>query len=263
MQNCDGGWAAFDLNNNKLFLNKISFSDMNSLCDPSTTDITGRILEAFELMIHTVREEHIAPGLLDCIVVACQHGISYLAKSQESTGAWYGRWGSNYIYGTSNILCGLAYFSKEDTLVQKLISSALQWLVQVQNTDGGWGEGLDSYQDPVRAGCGPLTPSQTAWAIMGLLTGLSPTDEVVRAGIAHLVYSQTDIAGEGASWSETLYTGTGFLEHFYIGYTLYRHYFPMMALGRYVEAMRLCQRGQSLLDVNKKPETEFDSARKQ
>lgn len=243
MQNSDGGWAAFDLINNKLFLNKIPFSDMNSLCDPSTPDITGRVLEAFGLIIHTAREEHVAPDLIDRVATASRGGIAYLAKTQELTGAWYGRWGVNYIYGTSNVLCGLAYFSKKDRLVQKLISPALHWLVQIQNPDGGWGEGLDSYQDEARAGCGPSTPSQTAWAIMALLAHISPTDQIVRSGIAHLVHSQTDIDGEGSSWPEKLYTATGFPGHFYIGYTLYRHYFPMMALGRYVEAMRLCTKG--------------------
>ena len=237
MQNSDDGWAAFDLNNNKLFLNKIPFSDMNSLCDPSTADVTGRILEAFGLMIFTAREEHIDANLLDRIVAASHRGVAYLAKTQESTGAWYGRWGSNYVYGTSNVLCGLAYFAEADCLVQNLVSSATDWLLQVQNTDGGWGEGLDSYKDTARAGCGPSTPSQTAWAIMGLLTHICPTDKAVRTGIAHLVCSQTDKTGEGASWPETLYTGTGFPGYFYIGYTLYRHYFPMMALGRYVKAM--------------------------
>jgi len=245
MQNNDGGWAAFDLNNNKLFLNKIPFSDMNSLCDPTTADVTGRILEAFGLMIHTAREEYIAPDLLRHVVTASHRGIAYLAKTQEATGAWYGRWGANYIYGTSNVLCGLAYFSNEDRLVQNLISSALHWLVKIQNTDGGWGEGLESYQDSARAGCGPSTPSQTAWAIMALLTHVSPTDAAIKMGIAHLVASQTDIAGEGASWRETLYTGTGFPGYFYIGYTLYRHYFPMMALGRYLEAMRSCREKKS------------------
>lgn len=246
MQSSDGGWAAFDLDNNKLFLNKIPFSDMDSLCDPSTADVTGRVLEAFGLMIHTAREEHIASHLLDRVMAASKAGIAYLAKTQKPSGAWFGRWGANYIYGTSNVLCGLSYFSDEDCLVQKLVSSAIHWLVQVQNADGGWGEGLDSYQDPARAGCGLSTPSQTAWALMGLLTHVSPTDEVIRTGIAHLAYSQTDIAGEGASWPESLYTGTGFPRYFYIGYTLYRHYFPMMALGRFVEAVRSSGKKQSI-----------------
>lgn len=238
MQNSDGGWAAFDRDNNKLFLNKIPFSDMDSLCDPSTADITGRILEAFGLMIHTSRQEHIDPVLLDGITAASERAIAYLASTQESTGAWYGRWGSNYIYGTSNVLCGLAYFSKYNCLVQDLVSSAVHWLEMVQNFDGGWGEDLESYKDPLRAGCGASTASQTAWAVMGLLTHHLPTARVVKTGVNHLARSQTNTLGEGASWPETKYTGTGFPGHFYFGYTLYRHYFPMMALGRYLKAMR-------------------------
>ena len=242
MQNSDGGWAAFDLNNNKLFLNKLPFSDMDSLCDPSTTDVTGRILEAFGLILHTARQEHVALDLLDNIAAASARAITYLANNQESTGAWYGRWGSNYIYGTSNVLCGLAYFSEYNCRVQDLISSAIPWLKQIQNADGGWGEDLGSYQNPLRAGFGASTPTQTAWAVVALLTHLSPTDLVIRRGVAYLVCSQTDIAGEGASWPETKYTGTGFPGYFYLGYTLYPHYFPMMALGRYLKAVKLSEK---------------------
>ena len=247
MQNSDGGWAAFDLDNNKLFLNEIPFSDMNSLCDPSSADVTGRILEAFGLMMQIARQEHIAPDLLDRVVAASERAIAYLANTQESTGAWYGRWGVNYVYGTSNVLCGLAYFSQDDQLVQDMVTPAILWLKMVQNPDGGWGEIPESYKDPMRCGCGPSTASQTAWAIMGLLTHLLPTDEAVKRGVAYLVNSQTDTAGEGASWQERKYTGTGFPNHFYLGYTLYRHYFPMMALGRYVEAMRSFDEKQGIL----------------
>lgn len=247
MQNSDGGWAAFDLNNDKLFLNEIPFSDMDSLCDPSTADVTGRILEAFGLMIRTACQEHVAPDLLNRIVAASERGIAYLANTQESTGAWYGRWGLNYVYGTSNALCGLAYFSQDNCLVQDTVTSAILWLKMTQNPDGGWGEGPESYKDPMRCGCGPSTASQTAWAVMGLLTHLFPTDEVVKKGVAYLVESQADTDNESASWLETRYTGTGFPNHFYLGYTLYRHYFPMMALGRYVTAInRSARSGVSL-----------------
>lgn len=232
MQNSDGGWGAFDLNNDKLFLNKIPFSDMDSLCDPSTADVTGRILEAFGLMIHAACQEHIAPDLLNRITVASERAIAYLAKTQESTGAWYGRRGMNYVYGTSNALCGLAYFSQDDQLVQDMVASAILWLRMTQNPDGGWGEGPESYKDPKRCGCGPSTASQTAWAVMGLLTRRFPIDGATNRGVAYLVDSQTDTTGDGASWPETKYTGTGFPNHFYLGYTLYRHYFPMMALIR-------------------------------
>ena len=236
MQNSDGGWAAFDVNNDKLFLNRIPFSDMDSLCDPSSADVTGRILEAFGLLLKSARKVAIDIGFLSRISLACTRGIAYLVRNQEANGAWYGRWGSNYIYGTSNVLCGLTHFES-----QNLASPAVEWIMSVQNADGGWGEKLDTYRDPSQAGCGPSTASQTAWALMGLLSYLPPTNEAIERGVAFLIRSQTLSKGEGMSWPEKEYTGTGFPNFFYIGYTLYPHYFPMMALGRY---LRL--RGRSL-----------------
>ena len=246
MQNSDGGWAAFDVNNNRLFLNKIPFCDMNNLCDPSSADVTGRILEALGLIAHTSYHEHVDPSLLSRITSASDRAITYLAQNQESCGTWYGRWGVNYIYGTSNVLCGLAYFSKDRRLVQDLVNPAIDWLKLTQNAEGGWGEGLDSYQDPARAGGGPSTPSQTAWALMGLLTQLGPDDDAVKKGVTHLVHSQTRLKGEGASWQERQYTATGFPGHFYLNYTFYRHYFPVMALGRYMEKVRASNKKQDI-----------------
>lgn len=236
MQNKDGGFAAFDYNNNKVFLNKIPFSDMNSLSDPSTADVTGRVLEAFGLLMEEPCS--IAPDLEQRVRTSSQRAITYLAKQQESTGAWYGRWGSNYVYGTSNVLCGLTYFS-DDSQAQKLVSPAIDWLKSVQNGDGGWGEKLITYKDPTQAGRGTSTASQTAWGLMGLLAHLPPTDESIRKGIAHLILTQTTRKGGGASWPETKYTGTGFPGFFYIGYELYSHYFPLMALGRFAQSHAL------------------------
>ena len=238
MQNRDGGWGAFDHDNDKSYLNKIPFSDMDSLCDPSTPDVTGRILEAFGMMIQISREEYLAPDILNRITEASEQAIAYLRKNQESDGSFFGRWASNYIYGTCNALIGLSYFSEGNNMIQGLQHSAALWLKRAQNTDGGWGEDLQSYNDRTRAGRGPSTPSQTAWALMGLLAYSSPSDDAIRRGVAHLLSSQTDTVGEGASWPERLYTGTGFPGHFYIGYALYRHYFPMTALGRYAQAVR-------------------------
>ena len=126
MQNSNGGWAAFDLNNDRLFLNKIPFSDMDSLCDPSTADVTGRILEAFGLVFKHTKHAYIDEALLNRMNTASRHAIKYLQSTQEPTGAWYGRWGLNYIYGTSNVLCGLGYY-KHDHQVQNLIQPALRW----------------------------------------------------------------------------------------------------------------------------------------
>lgn len=144
--------------------------------------------------------------------------------------------GPNYIYGTSNVLCGLKYFSKENLPIQSLVNLAVRWLKLIQNPDRGWGEGLNTYKDPERAGRGLSTASQTAWGLMALLAHRPPTDEAILRGIAFLVLSQTDRKGGGASWPEKQYTGTGFPKFFYLGYSLYPHYFPMMALGRYVQS---------------------------
>ncbi|CAI6332890.1 unnamed protein product [Periconia digitata] len=239
MQNRDGGWAAFDINNDKLWLNKIPFSDMNALCDPSSADVTGRILEAFGLMIQLSESEYLEPKILETISLACNRGIRYLSQEQTPSGSWYGRWGSNYIYGTSNVICGLTYFSTEDDQIQEMLSSATHWLQEMQNPDGGWGEDLQSYQDPSRAGKGPSTASQTAWALMALLATASPYHRAITDGVAYLVNTQTDIQGTSAVWPESRYTGTGFPNHFYIGYSLYRHYFPLMALGRYIKAIEM------------------------
>ena len=234
MQNNDGGFAAFDTENDRLFLNKIPFSDMNSLCDPSTADVTGRVLEAFGLFIQRSEKRYLPMGLLQNIRVACERGITYLASIQELSGAWYGRWGSNYIYGTSNAVCGLAYFSTE-LRVRNMIQAAVDWVKQVQNDDGGWGEDLVTYARPEEAGKGNSTASQTAWGLMALLAHLGPEDNSIQKGITYLIRTQSYEKGSGASWPEKAYTGTGFPRFFYIGYQLYSHYFPLMALGRFVK----------------------------
>ena len=127
-----------------------------------------------------------------------------------------------------------------------MVDSAIDWLELTQDAEGGWGEGLGSYQDPASAGGGPSTPSQTAWALMGLLTQPSPDDDAVKKGVTYLVHSQTKFEGEGASWQGCQYTGTGFPGHLYLRYTFYRHYFPLMALGRYMEKVRASNEKQGI-----------------
>ena len=239
MQNKDGGWAAFDYENNKMFLNKIPCSDMNSLLDPSSADVTGRMMEAFGLLRDTSERFKIPEDVLTRIGLACDRGIKYLSSTQERNGSWYGRWGSNYIYGTSNVICGLAYHSDGNPLVTALIDSGIKWLKLVQNTDGGFGEVLDSYKDATLAGHGKSTASQTAWGAMALLAHLPNSDEAVGGSIAYLLASQTKERGNGATWPETEYTGTGFPNSFYLGYSFYPHYFPMMALGRSLRKMEV------------------------
>lgn len=236
MQNRDGGWAAFDMNNNKLFLNKLPASDMDALCDPSSADITGRILETFGLLGKINESSSIGNDeLLTSINLASQRAIAYLAATQELTGAWYGRWACNYLSGTSNVLCGFVYHTRSPK-VKSMAIHALQWLEKVQNEDGGWGEGFDTYEDAERAGQGTSTASQTAWALMALLAHTEPTNVAISTGVAYLVRTQTDVKGHGASWPEAQHNGIGFPGHVYLGYTLYRHYFPLMALGRFCKA---------------------------
>ncbi|KAE8384463.1 terpenoid cyclases/protein prenyltransferase alpha-alpha toroid [Aspergillus alliaceus] len=232
MQNADGGWAAFDHENNRLFLNKIPFSDMESLCDPSTPDVTGRTIECLGMLRDLLmlpaenpgegekygysdgeRDAAADPQLLKIINTACARAIPYLIRTQEATGAWYGRWAVNYVYDTCLVLCGLQYFKHDPKFapeIQTMVNRAVKWLKQIQNSDGGWGESVLSYREPWRAGCGPSTPSQTAWGAYG--------------------------KGEGgaAAWTEIEFTSTGFPNHFYISYTLYRIYFPITALGMYL-----------------------------
>lgn len=222
MQNNDGGWAAFDINNDKLFLNQIPFSDMDSLCDPSSPDVTGRVLEALG-MLNDPRFK-----------MVCDRGVEYLRKSQEHAGSWFGRWGVNYIYGTSNVLCALRRVGVAEN--DPMIVRALAWLRSVQNKDGGWGECLESYSDKSFMGKGTSTASQTAWALMALLAYVSPSDAQIRAGVKWLMNHQVKNGKFEGSWDEQEFTGTGFPNHFYLRYHLYRHYFPLMALGRFCQS---------------------------
>jgi squalene-hopene/tetraprenyl-beta-curcumene cyclase len=220
MQNDDGGWAAFDKNNDKIFLNDLPFSDMSSLSDPSTPDIAGRVLEALGLLDDPQYRE------------VCARGLAYLRASQEPEGSWFGRWGVNYIYGTSNVLCALS--RQRVRADDPMAARAIAWLRSVQNADGGWGECLESYGNRALMGKGRSTASQTAWALMGLLPYVPRKDPSVERGVAWLLAKQNS----AGSWDEAEYTGTGFPNHFYLRYNMYRHYFPLMALGRYAAAPR-------------------------
>jgi squalene-hopene/tetraprenyl-beta-curcumene cyclase len=249
MQNRDGGWAAFDVNNDKLFLNKIPFSDMDSLCDTSCADITARVIEAFSLFLKQTKKlgEHPSDDMERRMRAACERAISYLRRTQEADGSWLGRWGVNYIYGTSHALCGLveAGVSSEDSMVVR----GLKFLQKTQNEDGGWGEAVESY-DRLKFVAQASTASQTAWALLGLLAYSSAQDGTIQKGIEWLVEQQVATADKvefegglplpkagGRTWNENVATGTGFPGHFYLRYHLYRHVFPMMALGRYLKAL--------------------------
>jgi squalene-hopene/tetraprenyl-beta-curcumene cyclase len=253
MQNGDGGWAAFDVDNDKLFLNEIPFADIDALCDPSSPDIAGRVVEAFGLLLECLPRSKASSSLRARIQSANERAIAYLRASQEKEGSWFGRWGVNYVYGTSNVLCGIARLRvpAHDPLVRR----ALDWLKQCQNEDGGWGESVASYADRSLMGQGESTASQTAWALMGLLGYLGPDEACVRRGVQWLLKNQRPAAAvpgsqesyesgvripaaKGGTWTEEHFTGTGFPKHFYLRYHLYAHYFPMMALGRFIQAHR-------------------------
>jgi len=215
MQSSDGGWGAFDIDNNYLYLNDIPFADHNALLDPSTSDVTGRCVE----MLSMAGFDRKFPPMA--------RALAFLRQEQEAFGGWYGRWGVNYIYGTWSALSGLAMAGEDPR--SPYIRRAVTWLESVQNPDGGWGETCFSYDDPSLAGRGASTPSQTAWALLGLLAAGEVGSLAARRGVRFLVEHQN---GQGG-WDERHFTGTGFPRVFYLRYHGYSQYFPLWALGVY------------------------------
>src|ERR1700753_49209 len=183
MQNTDRGWTALDARNDALFINSVPFADIDSMCDPSTPDIVGRVLEAFGLMMEVYAQSNdndpSLKVLMDRIKRAAHSSFPYLEKTQKANGSWFGNWGINYIYGTSNVLCGLEYFQNE-RYVKRLVLPAVHWLKSIQNSDVGGGEAADTYYDASKAGMGPSSAAQTAWAIMALLAHCPPTDDAIQ-----------------------------------------------------------------------------------
>jgi squalene-hopene/tetraprenyl-beta-curcumene cyclase len=216
MQSKDGGWAAFDADNNWQFLSQVPFADHNAMLDPSCADITGRVLEA--LCAHGLDRSH----------ASVRRGVNYLVRTQEPDGSWYGRWGVAYIYGTCFALRGLRAAGEDDREAHVL--RAGEWLRSIQNSDGGWGESCASYDNGTFTAA-ESTPSQTAWAVLGLLAGGDTTSQSVHKGIEYLLRTQR----ADGSWDEELATGTGFPKVFYLNYHLYRLYFPLLALAEYAK----------------------------
>lgn len=214
MQNRDGGWGAFDVNNDRELFTRVPFADHNAMIDPSTPDITARVLEMFGRLGISPRHP------------AVERGIEFLWKTQETDGSWIGRWGVNYLYGTWQVLVGLHAMGVPET--DSRIGKAVQWLQQTQQPCGGWGESPRSYEDPTLKGQGEPTPSQTAWALMGLCAAGEANSQAVERGIQYLLDTQLS----DGTWDEKPYTGTGFPKVFYLRYHYYRIYFPLMALGR-------------------------------
>lgn len=215
MQSSDGGWGAFDIDNNYLYLNEIPFADHGALLDPGTSDLTGRCIELLAMLGYGSDFPPISRAL------------DFLQREQEDCGAWFGRWGVNYIYGTWSVLKGLGRLGEDPS--QPYIRMAVEWLKSCQNSDNGWGETCYSYMDPDFAGKGESTPSQTAWALLGLMAAGEVKSAAVQRGVHYLI-NQQDKEGK---WDEKRYTGTGFPNVFYLRYHGYSQFFPLWALGEY------------------------------
>ncbi|WP_234327696.1 squalene--hopene cyclase [Streptomyces sp. NRRL F-2664] len=215
MQSKDGAWGAFDADNTSPFPNRLPFCDFGEVIDPPSADVTAHVVEmlAFEGRAGDART---------------RRGIAWLLDAQEPDGSWFGRWGTNYIYGTGSVVPALTAAGVSPA--HPAVRRAVRWLESVQNEDGGWGEDQRSYKDRSWAGRGASTASQTAWALMALLAAGERDGAAVERGIAHLVRTQR----EDGSWDEPYFTGTGFPWDFSINYHLYRQVFPLTALGRYL-----------------------------
>lgn len=227
MQCKPGGWAAFDVDNDQDWLNQIPYGDLKAMIDPNTADVTARVLEMIGRSGVTTGEASV------------EQALAYLRREQEVEGCWFGRWGVNYIYGTSGVLAALALIAPKSD--HAMIQRGADWLVRCQNADGGWGETCRSYNDPHLKGQGPSTASQTAWALIGLLAAGEATGEfawgAIDRGINYLLATQQ----QDGRWDEDWFTGTGFPGHFYLKYHLYQQHFPLTALGRYWQLSGLQQ----------------------
>ncbi|MBN1393713.1 MAG: terpene cyclase/mutase family protein [Pirellulales bacterium] len=215
MQNGDGGWGAFDRNNNREFLCHVPFADHNAMIDPSTPDLAGRVLEAFGRLGKRLGDP------------AVDRGVAYIRSAQNADGSWFGRWGVNYIYGTWQALTGLTAVGVPAD--DPAVAAGANWLLVHQQADGGWGESPDSYEFPHLRGQGPTTASQTAWALMGLMAAGLEHHQAVARGVRYLLNTQNE---EGV-WNEEEFTGTGFPRVFYLRYHYYPIYFPLLALSQW------------------------------
>ncbi len=216
MQSKNGGFAAFDVDNTYHFLNEIPFADHGALIDPPTSDVTARCVGFLGKHGEQQHQE------------AVQRGIDFLFSEQESNGAWFGRWGTNYIYGTWSVLEAFQLANQDMDHIG--VRRAIQWLKSVQRDDGGWGETNDSYLDSNLAGQFDTSTSfQTAWALLGLMAAGEVGSESVRRGINYLLETQPD----DGLWDDPWFTAPGFPRVFYLRYHGYSKYFPVWALARY------------------------------
>lgn len=220
MQSSDGGWGAFEPENTHLYLNNIPFADHGALLDPPTSDVTARCV-SFLAQIGMPADDPVMASAL-----------AFLRREQEAEGSWFGRWGTNYVYGTWSVLCAFnaAGVAAGDPAVRR----AVDWLLSVQRDDGGWGEDEETYRDAPHGRYKESLPSQTAWALLGLMAGGDTDHPAVARGIAYLTATQ----GSDGGWAELPYNAVGFPRVFYLRYHGYRWYFPLMALARYQNLRR-------------------------
>jgi squalene-hopene/tetraprenyl-beta-curcumene cyclase len=220
LQSRDGGWGAFDADNNYHYLNNIPFADHGALLDPPTSDVTARCLSMLAQL-----GERDTPRV--------KAALAFLEKEQMPDGSWFGRWGVNYIYGTWSALCALNAASVDPA--SPMVRRAVDWLISIQNDDGGWGEDCESYAlDYAGYTPAPSTASQTGWALLGLMAAGAVREPAVERGVRHLV----DTQGPDGFWRQDFHTGGGFPRVFYLRYHGYPRYFPLWALARYRNLMR-------------------------
>ena len=220
MQSRGGGFGSFDINNTHFYLNEIPFADHGALLDPPTADVTGRAIALLSLANRKKYTENIKAG------------IDYLKIEQENDGAWFGRWGTNYIYGTWSVLTALEIAGEDSQ--QAYIKKAVEYLLQIQNSDGGWGESNDSYYPPKHYRPCKSTAFQTAWVLLALLAVGEVKNTSVKKGINYLLSNQLS----NGQWYDNSYTAPGFPRVFYLKYHGYSKYFPLWALARYRNLLR-------------------------
>ena len=223
MQCKPGGWAAFDLDNDQDWINLIPYGDLKAMIDPNTADVTARVLEMLGESDLSMDNERV------------NRAIAYLLQEQESDGSWFGRWGVNYIYGTSGVIAALNLVAPKRC--QKQIERGANWLVNCQNPDGGWGETCASYNDSSLKGTGVNTASQTAWALLGIMAAMAGTGFKEQRSLERGIKYLLDTQQQDGTWDEAQFTGTGFPCHFYLKYHLYQQYFPLQAIARYKEVV--------------------------